>query len=127
MKLEEVQSLSGGALRIKVAELCGWARYPDKDRAFGHEYWARFSYGHFAEDTSEYEDQRLPDYCNDLNAMHEAEKLLGTRVTYTLRLWDVVCPQCNQMTGLNSGIALMLIQATARQRAEAFVLTMETE
>ena len=57
----------------------------------------------------------LPDYANDLNAMHEAEKLLND-VSYD-SYWSnlvFVCIQSN-MERLNS--------ATARQRAEAFLKT----
>lgn len=52
-----------------------------------------------------------PDYCNCLNAMHEAEKVL------TFDGWDIYCvylgdtqPSC--------------AKATARQRAEAFLRTL---
>lgn len=68
----------------------------------------------------------LPDYANDLNAMHEAEHRLcklefGWR-TYADALEDVV--------GVNGCWAIMneadkrlVLQATARQRAEAFLRT----
>jgi hypothetical protein len=53
-----------------------------------------------------------PDYCSDLNAMHEAEKVLTT-----FDEWDIYCvhlgdtqPSC--------------AKATARQRAEAFLRVM---
>lgn len=67
-----------------------------------------------------------PDYANDLNAMHEAENRLcklefGWR-TYADALEDVV--------GVNGSWAIMdeadkrlVLHATARQRAEAFLRT----
>lgn len=70
---------------------------------------------------------RAPDYLNDLNAMHEAEKVLDDGVLwkgYLNRLWDVVCPQFEQMSGLNAAIGLLLVHATAKQRAEAFLKTL---
>ncbi len=78
----------------------------------------------------------MPDYCNDLNAIHEAEKYLDTisnpassrrqpNILYKLylmrslnnkRLWD-------NGTFLGSVYdGLKCITATARQRAEAFIL-----
>jgi hypothetical protein len=56
--------------------------------------------------------REYPDYCSDLNAMHEAEKVLTT-----FDEWDIYCvhlgdtqPSC--------------AKATARQRAEAFLHTL---
>jgi hypothetical protein len=55
----------------------------------------------------------LPDYCNDLNAMFEAEKSL------TREQIEVFCEQLNPKThGVWWGI-----HATAHQRAEAFLKT----
>jgi hypothetical protein len=69
---------------------------------------------------------RIPDYPNDLNAMHEAEKLLldGVKCTddvvagtpsgdYFMRLSDVTERDDH-----------MMFTATAAQRAEAFYLTL---
>jgi len=55
------------------------------------------------------------DYCNDLNAMHEAEEVLGSEAlfeAYYLKLYDV------------THSTLWPIRATARQRAEAFLKTL---
>jgi hypothetical protein len=52
-----------------------------------------------------------PDYCNDLNAMHEAEKVL------TFKDWEFYC---DELGGSFQGCA----HATARQRAEAFLRTL---
>lgn len=56
------------------------------------------------------------DYCNDLNAMHEAEKTLKTehrkRYIHHLEGWD-----------RNLGYEWDIATATARQRAEAFLRT----
>ena len=56
----------------------------------------------------------LPDYCNDLNAVHEAEKFLkiGLRNTYDAELSIIaVREHC------------FIWETTARQRAEAFLRT----
>ena len=111
MTLEQVKELSDNELRIKVAELCGWHDFEDEDintlkyRLMGiHD-----NLGHkYLHD--------VPDYCNDLNAMHEAEKLLDTelkQLEYQLNLNYLLGPLIWNLT-----------RATARQCAEAFVLTM---
>ena len=58
--------------------------------------------------------------------MREAEKFLDDGVLwkgYINRLWDEVCPERPQLGGLNAGIGLLLIHATAKQRAKAFIET----
>lgn len=61
----------------------------------------------------------VPDYLNDLNAMHEAEKVLteDQREQYLNSLYKV----CNPASMLND--AWNLNCATAAQRAEAFLRT----
>ena len=63
-----------------------------------------------------------PDYLNDLNGMHEAEKILtvGQRVTYASQL-------CLIWTGhTDRAVPIWFwIEATARQRAEAFLRTLK--
>lgn len=58
-------------------------------------------------------DQYVPDYCNDLNAMHEAEKMLNEKQEDIMNstLWDI-------MDGRK-----YLWHSTASQRAEAFLKT----
>lgn len=96
--------------RICIAEACGWKPIcPDapeilwtngKDHVFTHE---------------------LPDFLNDLNAMHHAEKTLTREQCYLFqehlcRIEGDWCPK-NQA-------ANWLWHATARQRADAFLLTL---
>lgn len=56
---------------------------------------------------------RVPDYLNDLNAMHEAEKVLtdAQRVEYHYKLSDVV-------------VGKFTWETSAAQRAEAFLRTL---
>jgi hypothetical protein len=56
----------------------------------------------------------VPDYCNDLNAMHEAEKIFDNALY--CRYIDELCTQA--IKGKNS-----MYLATAAQRAEAFLKT----
>ncbi len=62
----------------------------------------------------------LPDYLNDLNAMHEAETKLNEteKRTFINRLVGQI--EWNSATGLNWGVA----HATAAQRAEALLRTL---
>lgn len=69
----------------------------------------------------------IPRFTTDLNACHEMEKVLddgGLWKGYCNRLWEVVCPQFEQMSGLNAAVALLLLHATAAQRCEAFLKTL---
>jgi hypothetical protein len=74
----------------------------------------------------------MPDYLNDLNAMHEAlltiNKETGEWVRYLDVLGELLKPVYvrNHVGGLNDWWWLFH-SATAAQRAEAFVLTMEPE
>ena len=66
----------------------------------------------------------LPDYCNDLNAMHEAEKTLARENLldiYTEMLSLIHEVDRGYFTRINWGHAAELATATARQRAEAFL------
>lgn len=125
MTREEVQRLSDEELRIKVAELCGWrggergewtdpegehqqALYPTGG-AFGK------LFGH-----SKYDREVPDDYPHDLNAMHEAEKLLdgnerGMEASRAMLYKGTLANICGDPCP---------IHATAAQRAKAFVLTM---
>ena len=84
--------------RIAIAEACGWK--PDK-RGLG---WLS-PHGYYSPE---------PDYLNDLNAMHDAEKLLVRLqwVSYLRRL-QTLCDES----------VTWPIHATATQRAEAFLRT----
>jgi hypothetical protein len=54
-----------------------------------------------------------PNYCNDLNAMHEAEKVL------TANQFDKYCYRLDAVGGMRH-----CTHATAAQRAEAFLKTL---
>lgn len=86
--------MSPQAQRIAIAKACGW-----KDEI------VKAFHG-------------LPDYLNDLNAMHEAEKLLTQwEELVSYHSWLGYC-------GGNSTIEVHnCIHATAAQRAEAFLRT----
>jgi hypothetical protein len=82
-------------INIAIAEACGW-----KEESFGPSWYESVT--------------KMPDYCNDLNAMHEAEKILSDQQAsaYITTLCLEVQPEPK------------LYHATARQRAEAFLRTL---
>ena len=81
-----------------IAEACGWR--PDK-RGLG---WIS-PHGYYAPE---------PDYLNDLNAMHEAEKVLLSG--YWMRY-------CECLTYLSGKSVYASVHAKALNRAEAFLRT----
>lgn len=100
-------------IRAAIAEACGWERVngaigiPPKDadnQCFigGSNDWAF-----------------IPDYCENLNAMNQAEKMLNSdqQVTYFSNLRDILASR--HYLHLYFDVAT----ASARQRAEAFIKT----
>jgi hypothetical protein len=88
--------------RTAIAEACGWKTgYRDPEA------W-----------------HPLPDYLNDLNAMHEAEKVLGIleRGTYQ-NILGLACGGIREDDGGHFVSHRESIHATAAQRAEAFLRT----
>ena len=108
--------------RIAIAEACGWTVT----------HWKVNPFDVIAtKDGTEYLLKHLPDYLNDLNAMHEAEKFIlstdlyiqyvnylfrsvGLNRTYYMGATPEVFPADRQFA---------VFHATAAQRAEAFLRT----
>jgi hypothetical protein len=89
-------------INAAIAEACGWTDVTASHRS-GKAPSADYVGSEF-----------LPDYCNDLNAMHEAEKVLRDKellFEYGMHI-------------SNSHHYEYLLRATARQRAEAFLRTL---
>jgi len=96
-------------INAAIAEACGWTNVHPANRsgkATGTDY------------TSNYE--HIPDYCNDLNAMHEAEKVLTKEQVreYQTYMYDMAC-EIDNTCG-----RWMPYGATAAYRAEAFLRTL---
>jgi len=77
--------------RIAIAEACGWTDIPIVNGKYGQ--------------------TDLPDYCNDLNAMHGAEKTRTHGELLRMAKQTMELGQCCPYV------------ATARQRAEVFLRT----
>jgi len=68
----------------------------------------------------------VPDYLNDLNAMHEAEKTLNheDRVLYVGHMYEIFEREGSGIEFCdNPQVAATVIHATAAQRAESFLRT----
>jgi hypothetical protein len=94
-------------INIAIAEACGWKLHP-QDR------WIVIppNSPHSVQPLS-----TIPNYCNDLNAMHEAEKTLNSlQAAEYSRIVTSIAWQSEQPS-------YAPITATARQRAEAFLET----
>jgi len=88
--------------RIAIAKACGWSCFePDTIQ-----YTAKRSDGKWGE---------IPDYPNDLNAMHEAEKML-TPFQWSYYLDFLTDPYAPDWQAA--------VHATAAQRAKAFLKTL---
>ena len=101
-----------------IAEACGYTFDGDKWQRGG----VRIMWQHYNRELG-YSDP--PDYCNDLNAMHEAEQSLWDR-DWSLRHEFVnhLARILNPVHGYRMQEAIDLLDATARQRAEAFLRTL---
>lgn len=108
LTLEQVKALSDEELRVKVAKLCGWGEFHNDH--YGSGFWTG---------PSAVDGEDPPDYPHDLNAMHVVEEGM-TDAQYDTH-WNELVAICvrDGRERMNS--------ATARQRAEAFVLTMQGE
>jgi hypothetical protein len=110
--------------RIAIAEACGWQFCPpcpipgddpdyQKHKEDAIMCWARPG-------NHEWQTEQVPDYLTDLNAMHEAEKVLTDgqwqQFEYQLCHRDIV-------NGHFGKARITMMHATAAQRAEAFLRT----
>lgn len=106
-------------IRVKIATFVGWTRIQMGCRvASGKQLLGAISnlMGTPPCDKDKPEDDQgweiVPDYCNDLNAIHEAERFLGHALGFKYR--EALC-----IGTMNAGGP---IHATAKQRSDAFVL-----
>lgn len=135
MTINELNKLTPEQKRVKIAEACGWTQVQGGalptpgglSTLFGR--WDLCGVIPGDSNKSEYNQSfiKIPDYLNDLNAMREAERVLTAEQHFEFRqnLWSIAvtlmgkppkhCPE------------RYYISATAAQRADAFLLTIEKE
>lgn len=109
-------------INAAIAEACGWKLQGSPEHQKATEGW---QFGHtFAINPSGelVSHNSIPDYCNNLNAMHEAEKVLRKKRvrSYALTLAQVL----DTSPTVDLDDQFLNIHATARQRAEAFLRTL---
>ena len=111
--------MTPGQQRIAIAEACGWTVT----------HWKVNPFDVIAtKDGTEYLLKHLPNYLNDLNAMHEVEKVLwdtGKAMEFTNQLVGIVCSARGFRwdKGTSDDHLMCLSHATAAERAEAFLRT----
>ena len=103
--------MSDEQINIAIAEACGWndVQRPNNEfgrRAYG---WMRTEHGNRTLET------QIPNYCNDLNAMHEAEKRMRSGD------WTRYCQYLAEYGG--GTVRFVSVHATAQNRAKAFLKT----
>jgi len=100
------------AQRVAIAEWCGWSQR--KAKKSNHFAWFSPNGNRWSEWSSKDDIETLPDYLNDLNAIHEAEGRLsdGQIVPYLDHLLKIV------------ELDWRMCRASASQRAEALLKTL---
>jgi len=93
-------------INAAIAEACGWRK---EDGVY---MWTA--------NGIDWTSPELRDYCNDLNAMHEAEKVLKGYEQIVDYVWNLE----NRSGDWSTDKHMMGTHATARQRAEAFLRTL---
>lgn len=103
--------------RIKIAEACGW-KFCAPNPSWPTPYWTN----PVTKELSVF--AQLPDYLNDLNAMHEAEKILTTTEQQNLYYQNIaaITWECEEVA--HRQVVFNQLTATAAQRAEAFGRTL---
>ena len=118
MTLEQVNKLTEEEVRVKVAELRGWTKcHRSKHDDVLRDAWTPVLFGCPGGD--ETSTTRLPDYPQDLNAIHEAT------IWLTWLFMDEFAEFLSLVVGDN-GVELtaLSVNATAMQRCKAFILTL---
>jgi hypothetical protein len=107
-------SMTNHKINVAIAETCGWTEFHTEDfTEMGVPCFVQMAlpprFIHIENSMP------LPDYCKDLNAMHEAEMIFTPESKHWMyyALLDDMC-----------GSSFKAIRATARQRAEAFLRTL---
>ena len=106
--------------RTAIAKICGWTDIRRQRLYAGdQDLWGNKMIG------GDKHRNRLPDYCNDLNAMHEAEKVLNYEQAELLEdsLCDIAKSE-NDVLENPLQSKSFIFHTTAAQRAEAFLRTL---
>lgn len=94
--------------RIAIAEACGWYDLVKQDVSL---------FGKHEPESQKTFELDVPDYLNDLNAMHEAEKVLTTEQYADEFIYHLGCVFVDN----DLYVIAKAVHATAARRAEAFL------
>jgi len=102
--------MSDEEINISIAEGCGWKRVEGEECFFDN-------------GIEQIYIENIPDYCNDLNAMHEAEETLDLqKAAVFAEQLRVIVYRTTCLPHVDSG-SFAHVHATASQRAKAFLKT----
>lgn len=111
--------MTDSEINIAIAKACGWTfAWPTTGPSAANksEHVNRCSWSR----PNGWKLERLPNYCHDLNAMHEAEAMItvGEIGRWLSNISNLVMPQSRYHP---MDLQWWSVRATARQRAEAFL------
>jgi hypothetical protein len=111
-------------INVAIAEACGWTSRVNADGDLTESHLTRTWTEWFG--PNNVVDLSPPNYCADLNAMHEAEVSIpsGKLGYYNAELSKIACKRTLSSAVKEPDFIFMLLHATARQRAEAFLRTL---
>lgn len=120
-----IEGMSDELKRIRIAEACGWIKFwqpsgDDENAGCGHWEWHKGNVNVLT----------VPDYLNDLNAMHVVEEEFCFEIDeYIERLGEIVraywVSKGKKVEEFDQqSVIFAHAHATARQRADAFLLTL---
>lgn len=102
--------------RVAIAEACGWTQIENLHTMIIGGHW----FGYPPKNAFIGDKDQLPRFCDDLNAMHEAEKTLTGEQRY--RYADILPLDSDlKSTVLQQAFFDVFIHATAARRAECFL------
>ena len=129
--------MTNDEINIAIAEYCGWTKIkeidyqPDGTDPYidgPDQMWLGI---HPESDSDSDEYESIPDYCNDLNAMHEAEEFIKDKdVEYTNSLFRSVGINRYYYMGsppevFPADMQFRVFRANAKERAKAFLKTID--
>jgi len=105
-----------------IAEHLGWKSPSSPEAKAAHVNWQTADKWWIDPDGHEQFAHNIPDYCNDLNAMHEAEKVI--RNSWDSYFESLISVRWRDAQPDRHPADLSPAGATAEQRAEAFLRTL---
>lgn len=112
--------------RVAIARACGWTMIEDHSEGLMMPPWT-YPVGYPPVNAIVGKKEALPEYDRDLNAMHEAEKVFDNATIDIKSLyWDYLCLCVDMPKDWEDSFLrdYAMIRATAAQRAEAFLRTL---